>query len=1276
MKSKLTADLKNRWSAGEIHTTVGSCLLIVNPLKELAIYGKDYLDAFAPGCKVGHLDQVQRNQLAVDATKDHIFAVARDALDEAILTERNGTIVFQGASGAGKSRNFALVDAYYDYHIPRAQSQGVTPNTVDTLTNASLLVDFMTVASTKLNPLSSRAIKCTYRYIDPASRRTVATTVDIHGIEHSRLFACIHHPAGDQSCFDIMHQLAAWGSTLPALMIKHGIDLPLVVPTEALSLGHQGFALVKGCANDNLPLGLQENRLDGFVRALRATHSPGAAHKIIQALLGVLFLGNFSARDVDDKNINYVADLWGIKASELSSTLRETLFGGVEKVRKPVNEVLAVRDGMMLTVYLAVIQGIFKQCNDVSVGGQDLSQCKKIGMLDICGYEIFDMNTHGSLIINMCNDELSKLYCEDLYQTAYETLKADSAEIDPALESALLEPRQYLGRLADANDKWAEKLNDAALNRKNTGLETLCKTLGDLERDFIRRKESLGDGGAVVVEQQHACDKASYKLEPLLLSNIHRSDSRAVELLTSAGLYAFSASPEAATGSRNPGNTAKSRSLLAKAMADYKSLTKKLLLDSSVRWVMCVTPRNAADRHAARSRPGGRVLKGDNDDVVQWSDQHVYAQLDRSAVAVAAKMQDSLLPERLLLSGFAAAFPALWKESRDKIPEAQPNARVVNDMLTAHLPSRARTPSSFASSARPTMATATLGRTMAFMPAGSIARLTRADKQLREDEAQRGQAQSQNRSCPEQNAFNKSKRGRPSVKESQQKIKPVASHLQDELRRVLLQRFRETDDLPHGPNVLAELVAVKGDERGAQGGSEEANAEDRDPPVPEDGLIDTSDMSLETLSETGVGEFSTPIPKRARFASLSSPLDFHRGLDATSTPAIFQSDQDSARGRGPSVHDRPSTPYNPHTASASPALPTPTTMLEATPSPSLSALRSGNGDADQTFFHDGPPAFSGDHSGWFDNDYDDEIRSKLENTVQSLKADLARELAQKSLVEEQNHRLARQLEQARSEACVMEARLNKQAELHAGEIKTAKADLSNERARMTKVLHCSMTILQRVRPPTIEKSPSGEAYRQMQDVQTLAKAVKGTMDVFSESGRGITETLRPLKVLVEAAAESGSGLLSIGDSLFFIATIHALREAFTFPGVTDDVGAAALSKALDLAKDDVILDTSLKTDKAWTASFSTTRYSDPDRILADLRRSLVTLGQRRYLFGVTVRDWESVETNVKRTMHTRWANTGGNQDARKLDQVFAEAKSTVEKDLKGTRSNGKGKLGV
>ncbi|XP_029289652.1 LOW QUALITY PROTEIN: unconventional myosin-Va-like [Cottoperca gobio] len=436
-----------------IYTYCGIVLVAINPYESLPIYEADIINAYS-GQNMGDMDP-------------HIFAVAEEAYKQMARDERNQSIIVSGESGAGKT-----VSAKYAmrYFATVSCSSGEA-NVEERVLASNPIMEALGNAKTTRNDNSSRFGK----YIEIGFDKThciIGANMRTYLLEKSRVV----FQANEERNYHIFYQLCA-SSHLPEF---------------------KAFKL--GCADDfHCTNQGQSPVIDGvddakeMCKTRRAFSLLGIGESdqmaIYQIMAAILHLSNVEVKDQsadksrilpDDVHLMVFCELMGVPCEEMAHWLcHRKLKTTTETYVKSVSKMNAVngRDALAKHIYARLFSWIVGSINVALKSAA--KQHSFIGVLDIYGFETFDVNSFEQFCINYANEKLQqqfnlhvfKLEQEEYMKEEIPWTLIDFDDNQPCID--LIEAKLGVLDLLDeeckmpkgSDDTWAQKLYNTLLKQ-------------------------------------------------------------------------------------------------------------------------------------------------------------------------------------------------------------------------------------------------------------------------------------------------------------------------------------------------------------------------------------------------------------------------------------------------------------------------------------------------------------------------------------------------------------------------------------------------------------------------------------------------------------------------------------------------------------------------------------------------------------------------------------------------------------------------------------------
>uniref|UniRef100_A0A663NDE5 Myosin VB n=1 Tax=Athene cunicularia TaxID=194338 RepID=A0A663NDE5_ATHCN len=375
-------NLKVRFlESNHIYTYCGIVLVAINPYEHLPIYEDDVIYAYS-GQNVGDMDP-------------HIFAVAEEAYKQMARDEKNQSIIVSGESGAGKT-----VSAKYVMRFLATVGGSPSETNIEAKVLASSpIMEAFGNAKTTRNDNSSRFGK--YIQIGFDKRyRIIGANMRTYLLEKSRVV----FQSEDERNYRIFYQLCA------------SMNLP-----EFKDLGLNFFYTSQG--GDTSISGVDD--ADDFEKTRHAFTLLGVkeSHQmtIFRIIAAILHLGNLeihveSSKDTctilnEDEHLNNFCSLLGVDYSQMQHWLCHLkLVTTFETYVKNMSwqQVVNTRDALAKHIYSQLFKWIVQHINKAL--HTSVKQHSFIGVLDIYGFETFEVNSFEQFCINYANEKLQQQF--------------------------------------------------------------------------------------------------------------------------------------------------------------------------------------------------------------------------------------------------------------------------------------------------------------------------------------------------------------------------------------------------------------------------------------------------------------------------------------------------------------------------------------------------------------------------------------------------------------------------------------------------------------------------------------------------------------------------------------------------------------------------------------------------------------------------------------------------------------------------------------------------
>ncbi|XP_035498250.1 unconventional myosin-Va isoform X2 [Scophthalmus maximus] len=470
-----------------IYTYCGIVLVAINPYESLPIYEADIINAYS-GQNMGDMDP-------------HIFAVAEEAYKQMASDGRSQSIIVSGESGAGKT-----VSAKYAmrYFATVSCSSGEA-SVEDRVLASSPIMEALGNAKTTRNDNSSRFGK----YIEIGFDKKhciIGANMRTYLLEKSRVVFQAH---GERN-YHIFYQLCA-SSHLPEFKaLKLGC-------TDDFHCTNQGQSPVIDGVDDAKEM----------CNTRRAFSQLGICEsdqmEIYQIMAAILHLSNVEIKDQradrsnilpDNVHLVVFCELTGVPCEEMAHWLcHRKLKTTTETYVKPIPKINAIngRDALAKHIYAKLFSWIVGNINYALKSAA--KQHSFIGVLDIYGFETFDVNSFEQFCINYANEKLQqqfnlhvfKLEQEEYLKEEISWTLIDFSDNQPCIN--LIEAKLGILDLLDEECKMPKGCDD-------TWAQKMYNTL--LKQNVHFDKPRLSNRAFII---HHFADKVEYQCEGFLEKN-------------------------------------------------------------------------------------------------------------------------------------------------------------------------------------------------------------------------------------------------------------------------------------------------------------------------------------------------------------------------------------------------------------------------------------------------------------------------------------------------------------------------------------------------------------------------------------------------------------------------------------------------------------------------------------------------------------------------------------------------------------------------------------
>ncbi|KAJ8956801.1 hypothetical protein NQ318_014215, partial [Aromia moschata] len=384
-------NLHKRYRERLIYTYIGTMLIAINPYEVLPIYTNALISEY-------------RNR-KLEELPPHIFAIGDNSYNNMKIARSNQCIVISGESGAGKTESTKLILQYL------ASTSGQHSWIEQQILEANPILEAFGNAKTVRNDNSSRFGK----YIDINFNKAGSiegARIDQYLLEKSRL---VSQNLGERN-YHIFYSML-YG--LPKEEKKR-LDL---ADAAAYTYLNGGRTLI--CQGKD-----EIQEFSDVMAAFKVLNfSENEVTDIFSLLAAILHLGNLKFKsgtavhsdtsEVGDAALNEkIARLLGVNKFDLSEALtKRTIYAHGDPVISTLSKEQASesRHAFVKGIYGQLFIMIVNKINSV-ICQTKLTSKGRIGILDIFGFENFDINSFEQLCINYANENLQQFFIHHIFK--------------------------------------------------------------------------------------------------------------------------------------------------------------------------------------------------------------------------------------------------------------------------------------------------------------------------------------------------------------------------------------------------------------------------------------------------------------------------------------------------------------------------------------------------------------------------------------------------------------------------------------------------------------------------------------------------------------------------------------------------------------------------------------------------------------------------------------------------------------------------------------------
>ncbi|XP_036407940.1 myosin-9-like isoform X1 [Megalops cyprinoides] len=508
-------NLKERYYSGLIYTYSGLFCVVINPYKNLPIYSEEIIEMYK-GKK--------RHEMP-----PHIYAITDTAYRSMMQDREDQSILCTGESGAGKTENTKKVIQYLahvasSHKTKKDQTSAVLSHgeLEKQLLQANPILEAFGNAKTVKNDNSSRFGKFIRINFD-VNGYIVGANIETYLLEKSRAI----RQAKEERTFHIFYYMLTGAGD------KMRSELCL-----------ESYSNYRFLSNGNITIPGQQDK-DMYMETMEAIRIMGIPEDeqlgLLKVVSAVLQLGNMNfkkerhsdqASMPDDTAAQKVCHLMGMNVTDFTrAILSPRIKVGRDYVQKAQTQEQAefAVEALAKATYERMFRWLVMRINKA------LDKTKRqgasfIGILDIAGFEIFELNSFEQLCINYTNEKLQQLFNHTMFILEQEEYQREGIEwsfIDFGLDlqpciDLIEKPASPPGILALLDEEcWFPKATDKSF------VEKVVQEQGTHPK-FHKPKKLKDEADFCII---HYAGKVDYKADEWLMKNMDPLNDNVATLL-------------------------------------------------------------------------------------------------------------------------------------------------------------------------------------------------------------------------------------------------------------------------------------------------------------------------------------------------------------------------------------------------------------------------------------------------------------------------------------------------------------------------------------------------------------------------------------------------------------------------------------------------------------------------------------------------------------------------------------------------------------------------
>ncbi|KRW98093.1 Regulator of chromosome condensation 1/beta-lactamase-inhibitor protein II [Pseudocohnilembus persalinus] len=418
-------NLQERFFQRKIYSYVGPTLVVMNPFKKVD-------ELYSNEVKLHYFKQIIKERMGLKSLEPHVYGLTASAYINLFENQKKQAIVISGESGAGKTINakdcmeyitqIAQFEISHDNQNQECNQDGKI-SIEQKILNCNPILEAFGNAKTVKNDNSSRFGKYVKLIINCESKHIESAQIKNYLLEKARITKL----GKKERNFHIFYHFL-FGASEEDLQ-KFGIqkyqnknDLKIYN-----YLKQSNTYTVKTIDDESLYKEVIESfNVLGF--------SQIEIESIFKIISAILFIGNLDFDDTTKTNTEpcsikqneeflNICNLLGINDNEFKSSIliKERKMPGGKIIHSPQDyeKCIEQKDSISKLLYETLFNWIVQKLNQTlkpENEEQEENEQNHIGLLDIYGFEVFEINGFEQFFINYTNEQLAKLYIKYVFE--------------------------------------------------------------------------------------------------------------------------------------------------------------------------------------------------------------------------------------------------------------------------------------------------------------------------------------------------------------------------------------------------------------------------------------------------------------------------------------------------------------------------------------------------------------------------------------------------------------------------------------------------------------------------------------------------------------------------------------------------------------------------------------------------------------------------------------------------------------------------------------------